>query len=182
MPKFLRSELFHEVYLIQSEKYADERGFFMESFRETWLSSIAPGVQFVQDNHSLSHQGVLRGLHYQLEQPQGKLVRVIRGKIYDVIVDMRQSSPTFARWQGFYLDAEQNQQLWIPAGFAHGFYTVTEQAECLYRCTNYYHKESEYCLRYDDPALAIRWPFIAPPNLSIKDQQGHLFAHCPYFA
>ena len=175
----IRAGRFSDVYLLTPSMYSDERGFFMESFRASWLENIAPGVQFVQDNHSFSHAGVLRGLHYQLQQPQGKLVRVMRGRILDVVVDMRLSSPTFGQWEGFELSADNRHQLWIPPGYAHGFYTL-EDADCLYRCTHYYHAASERVLRWNDPQLAIQWP-VEQPLVSAKDQQGLVFAEADYF-
>jgi len=158
------SSVFNDVYIIEPRLYEDERGFFMETFRQEWLNDLTGGAAFVQDNHSASHQGVLRGLHYQLEQPQGKLVRVVAGRVFDVIVDMRRSSPTFGRWQGFELSADNRHQLWVPPGFAHGFYTLSERAECLYRCTGYFHAQRERILRWDDPDLAISWPLQGVPK------------------
>lgn len=175
------TQQFSDVYLIQPQKHSDERGFFMESFRESWLAEIAPKQRFVQDNHSFSKQNVLRGLHYQLEQPQAKLVRVVHGRIFDVVVDMRRSSPTFGKWQGFELSADNHLQLWIPEGFAHGFYTLSETAECLYRCTHYYHAPSEQSVRFDDPHLNIHWPLLAEPLLSPKDANASSFNQAKYF-
>lgn len=182
-----RSSVFADVYLLKTPTHTDERGFFTETFRANWFEKIAPNVTFLQDNHSYSKRGVLRGLHYQLEQPQGKLVRVVRGKIFDVIVDLRKRSDTFGLWQGFELSAENQNQLWIPAGFAHGFYTLSEEADCLYRCTDYYHAASERSIRWDDPDLAIQWPLIkersiSSPLLSSKDQQASSFKQADYFS
>lgn len=176
------SSVFNDVYIIEPRLYEDERGFFMETFRQEWLDDLTGGAVFVQDNHSASHQGVLRGLHYQLEQPQGKLVRVVAGSVFDVIVDMRRSSPTFGRWQGFELSADNRHQLWVPPGFAHGFYTRSERAECLYRCSGYFHAQSERILRWDDADLAIRWPLQGEPILSEKDARGTAFKQADYFA
>jgi|SRR5690554_4323384 len=182
-----RSSVFADVYLLKTPKHSDERGFFTETFRVSWFDNIAPELTFLQDNHSYSKQGVLRGLHYQLERPQGKLVRVIRGKIFDVVVDLRKNSTTFGRWQGFELSAENRQQLWIPPGFAHGFYTVSAEADCLYRCTDYYHAASERTIRWDDADLSINWPLVtdtnnALPLVSAKDQQGAGFQQADYFS
>ena len=174
-----RAGRFADVYILTPPVYRDERGFFMESFRASWLNDIAPDVQFVQDNHSFSHAGVLRGLHYQLQQPQGKLVRVMRGRILDVVVDMRVASPTFGQWESVELSAANRRQLWIPPGYAHGFYTL-EDADCLYRCSDYYHAVSERVLRWDDPQLGIQWP-VEQPLVSAKDQQGVAFAEADYF-
>lgn len=180
MAKITRSSQFAQVCLFTLDVFQDERGFFMESFRHSWLDDIAPNLHFVQDNHSLSKRHVLRGLHYQLEKPQGKLVRVIQGQIYDVVVDMRKNSTTFGQWQGFHLNAQTPQLLWIPPGFAHGFYTLSDEAQCLYRCTEYYHPHSERCVHYADPRLSIDWPFQVPPVVSAKDQQGCAFAQADY--
>lgn len=176
-----RSSVLADVCLITTPIHTDERGFFTETFRAYWFQEIAPDLSFLQDNHSHSKQGVLRGLHYQLEQPQGKLVKVIRGRIFDVVVDLRQTSPTFGRWQGFELSAANNQQLWVPPGFAHGFYTLSKEADCLYRCTDYYHAPSERCIRWDDPDLAIQWPCATAPVLSAKDRHAQSFKQSDYF-
>lgn len=162
-----------EVLLLEPRVFSDERGFFFESFNERAFEA-ATGLQrhFVQDNHSRSIRGVLRGLHYQLEQPQGKLVRVCVGEIFDVAVDVRRGSPTFGQWVGAYLSAENKRQLWIPEGYAHGFLTLSESAEVLYRATNYYAPEFERCIRWDDPDLAIAWPGSETPLLSQKDRHG----------
>lgn len=176
-----RSSVFADVYLLKTTKHSDERGFFSETFRASWFEDIAPGLTFTQDNYSYSKQGVLRGLHYQLERPQGKLVRVVRGTIFDVVVDLRQHSSTFGKWQGFELSADNQHQLWIPPGFAHGFYTVSAEADCLYRCTDYYDAESERSIRWDDPDLAIEWPITHAPIISAKDQQAMAFKQAEYF-
>lgn len=187
MPQFSPSTIFSDVYLITPKRFEDERGFFMESFRASWLENIAPHQQIVQENRSFSKAGVLRGLHYQLEQSQGKLIQLLSGEIYDVLVDMRQHSPTFGRWQGFHLKAESLQQLWVPAGFAHGFYSLRD-SEVLYRCTHYYHAESERSLSWNDPQLEIAWPLlrdsnqqITAPLISAKDQQAVYFSQADYF-
>jgi len=154
----------------------------METFRQSWFDEHAPGVQFVQDNHSRSSQGILRGLHYQRRQPQGKLVRVVAGEIYDVAVDMRTASPTRGKSVGVYLSAENRHQLWVPPGFAHGFYVISETAEMVYKCTDYYAADDEYSLLWNDPELAIQWPLvpgIGQPVLSDKDRAGLLLCDAP---
>ena len=172
-----------DVKIIEPKVFGDERGFFMETFRTDWFKQECANVDFVQDNHSKSSQGILRGLHYQLEQTQGKLVRVIAGAVYDVAVDMRKDSATFGQWVGVELSAENNRQLWVPAGFAHGFYVTTESAEFVYKCTDYYHPQSEISVKYDDPTLAIDWPLVggAKPSLSAKDEDGLAFVDAPTF-
>ena len=172
-----------EVKIIQPTVFGDERGFFYESFRDNWFREHCANVTFVQHNHSLSRRGILRGLHYQLEHTQGKLVRVTQGSVYDVAVDMRASSATFGQWVGVELSAENKLQMWIPAGFAHGFYVTTESAEFVYKCTDYYHPQSEISVKYDDPTLAITWPLVngEKPSLSAKDEAGLLFADAPKF-
>lgn len=172
-----------DVKIIEPKVFGDDRGFFMETFRTDWFKSECANVDFVQDNHSKSRQGILRGLHYQLEQTQGKLVRVVSGEVYDVAVDMRKSSPTFGQWVGVLLSAENKRQLWVPAGFAHGFYVTSESAEFVYKCTDYYHPESEVSIKYDDPTLAIQWPLVDGmlPSLSAKDEGGVSFEGAPTF-
>ena len=172
-----------DVKIIEPKVFGDERGFFMETFRTDWFKRECANVDFVQDNHSKSRQGILRGLHYQLEQTQGKLVRVVSGEVYDVAVDMRKSSPTFGQWVGVLLSAENKRQLWVPAGFAHGFYVTSESAEFVYKCTDYYHPESEVSIKYDDPTLAIQWPLVDGmlPSLSAKDEDGVSFEGAPTF-
>jgi len=168
-----------DVLILETKLHGDHRGFFMETWRETTFDSIAPGVRFVQDNHSKSGKGILRGLHYQLTQPQGKLVRVIEGEIYDVAVDMRRSSPTFGLWVGAILSADNHRQLWVPPGFAHGFLVTSESAEMVYKCTDYYAPQDEHSLLWNDPAMGIPWPLAAlgldEPVLSAKDRDGRLF-------
>jgi len=163
-----------DVLLIEPKVYGDERGFFMETFHARRVAEAGIPENFVQDNHSGSRQGILRGLHYQIHQPQGKLVRVVVGQIYDVVVDLRRSSPTFGRWDGEYLSAENRRQLWIPARFAHGFYVLSDWAEVVYKTTDYYAPQWERTLLWDDPVLGIAWPLIdgQPPQLSAKDAQG----------
>lgn len=163
-----------EVILLQPTVHVDERGFFFESFNQTEFDrAVGHHVNFVQDNHSKSSRHVLRGLHYQLEHPQGKLVRVTQGEVFDVAVDLRKSSPTFGLWVGQLLSAENKHQLWIPEGFAHGFLVLSESAESQYKTTRYYAPEYERCIAWNDPDLAINWPLHgAQPVLSEKDKQG----------
>ena len=170
------------VIILEPRVFGDQRGFFFESFNARDFAD-ATGLQcaFVQDNHSRSAKGVLRGLHYQVQQTQGKLVRVTAGEVYDVAVDLRRSSPTFGRWVGVHLSAENNRQLWVPEGFAHGFVVLSEFAEFLYKTTDYYAPEHERCIRWDDPTLAIDWPLEGSPQLSAKDQAGLSFTDAQVF-
>ena len=162
-----------DVYLIEPRVYSDERGFFFESYNQRQFETmIGKNVTFVQSNHSLSMRNVLRGLHYQIKQPQGKLVRVIAGEVFDVAVDLRRSSNTFGQWVGEILTAENKKQLWIPEGFAHGFVVLSAAAEFLYQTTDYWAPEYERCLRWNDASLAIQWPIDGEPVLSAKDAQG----------
>ncbi len=171
-----------EVLLLVPRIFGDERGFFFESFNQrTFEQAIGSPVSFVQDNHSRSARNVLRGLHYQISQPQGKLVRVVVGEVYDVAVDIRRSSPTFGKWVGAILSAENNHQLWIPQGFAHGFLVLSETAEFLYKTTDYYAPEHERCIAWNDPQLAIQWPLEQAPSLSCKDSQGLPLAQAEVF-
>jgi dTDP-4-dehydrorhamnose 3,5-epimerase len=172
-----------DVVLLTPQVFGDERGFFMETFRQSEFEQHCGNCQFVQDNHSKSAHGILRGLHYQYEKPQGKLVRVTRGEVFDVAVDLRQSSPTFGQWVGATLSAENKQLLWVPPGFAHAFYVTSEEAEFQYKCTDYYNPGDEYCIRWDDPTLAIDWPLVGgkPPRVSEKDGQGDAFVDAPKF-
>lgn len=162
-----------DVLLIEPQVFGDERGFFFESFNERTFSKKT-GIQarFVQDNHSRSARNVLRGLHYQIKQPQGKLVRVISGSVFDVAVDLRKSSPTFGKWTGTILSAENKQLLWIPEGFAHGFLVLSETADFLYKTAGYYAPVYERCVSWNDPDLGIAWPLQGEPLVSAKDQQG----------
>ncbi|MGP0015602.1 dTDP-4-dehydrorhamnose 3,5-epimerase [Pseudomonas sp.] len=161
------------VLILEPKVFGDERGFFYESFiARAFQAATGLDVAFVQDNHSRSQQGVLRGLHYQLENTQGKLVRVIAGEVLDVAVDIRRSSPHFGQWEAVHLSAENNRQLWIPEGFAHGFVVLSESAEFLYKTTDYYTPSAERCIRWDDPTLAIDWEFDGVPQLSAKDLNG----------
>jgi dTDP-4-dehydrorhamnose 3,5-epimerase len=172
-----------DVKVIEPRIFGDERGFFLETFRDDWFRQHCADVTFVQDNHSKSSQGILRGLHYQLSLTQGKLVRVIHGEVFDVAVDMRKSSPTYGHWMGLYLSATNNKQLWVPAGFAHGFYVTSASAEFVYKCTDYYHPESEVSINYNDADLSIDWPLVngKKPSLSGKDEKGINFKDAPSF-
>ena len=159
------------VFMIEPKVFGDARGFFMESYNRRAMAELGVDGEFVQDNHSRSARGVLRGLHYQIRQPQGKLVRVVAGAVYDVAVDLRRNSPTFGRWAGFELSADNKLMAWIPPGFAHGFLVLSEYAEFLYKTTDYYAPEHERSLLWNDPALGIAWPLAgAAPLLSAKDQ------------
>ncbi len=172
-----------DVLVIEPDVFGDARGFFFESFNQNAFNkAVGLDVNFVQDNHSHSAKGVLRGLHYQLQQPQGKLVRVIRGAVFDVAVDIRKSSPTFGKWTGIELSEENRRQLWVPAGFAHGFIVVSETADFLYKTTEYYAPQNERCIAWDDHALSIRWPAGVEPQLSTKDQAGLGLAQAEVFA
>jgi dTDP-4-dehydrorhamnose 3,5-epimerase len=172
-----------DVLVIEPRVFEDERGFFFESFNQrNFEALVGSPVSFVQDNHSRSVKGVLRGLHYQLEQPQGKLVRVISGEVLDVAVDLRRSSPTFGQWVSCHLSAQNKRMLWIPVGFAHGFITLSDTAEFLYKTTDYWKAGDEHCVIWNDPALAIDWPDLGvPPQLSAKDLAGLSLAQCPTF-
>lgn len=165
-----------DVLLLEPKVFGDDRGFFYESFNaKTFKEATGVDVQFVQDNHSKSARNVLRGLHYQVEQPQGKLVRVVQGEVFDVAVDIRKGSPTFGQWVGEILSAENKRQLWIPPGLAHGFVVLSETAEFLYKTTDYYAPAHERCIAWDDPELAITWPIDGAPSLSAKDAAGMSF-------
>ena len=171
-----------DVLIIEPKVFGDERGFFFESFNQKQFTELT-GIEktFVQDNHSLSSCGVLRGLHYQIKQPQGKLVRVVRGEVFDVVVDLRQSSATFGQWTGELLSAENKRQLWVPEGFAHGFVVLSETAEFLYKTTDYYAPEYERCISWSDADLAIDWQFDGKPLVSDKDVQGISFKEAELF-
>ena len=171
-----------EVLILEPKVFGDERGFFYESFNaRRFAEATGWDVDFVQDNHSRSVKGVLRGLHYQIQQPQGKLVRVAVGEVWDVAVDIRKGSPTFGKWVGVSLSATNHRQLWVPAGFAHGFVVVSDVAEFLYKTTDYYAPEHERCIRWNDPTLAIPWPLEDEPSLSAKDKQGLELAQAELF-
>lgn len=166
-----------EVLIIEPKVFGDSRGFFFESFNAREFARLTGAeVEFVQDNHSRSGRGVLRGLHYQVANTQGKLVRVVQGEIRDVAVDVRRHSPTFGQWVAVHLSAENHRQLWIPAGFAHGFAVMGDSAEFLYKTTDYYNPQADRCIRWNDPTLAIDWGLQQPPVLSDKDKLGVLWA------
>jgi len=172
-----------DVILIEPKVFGDERGFFFESFNQAQFEqAIGKSVQFVQDNHSRSARNVLRGLHYQIQQPQGKLVRVVQGEVFDVAVDLRKSSKTFGQWVGEILSADNKRQLWIPEGFAHGFVVFSETAEFLYKTTDFYAPAHECCILWSDATLAIQWPAGIQPILSAKDDQGKPFGDAEVFA
>jgi dTDP-4-dehydrorhamnose 3,5-epimerase len=171
------------VLVFKPKVFGDDRGFFMESFnRKTWISATGVDCDFVQDNHSRSRRGVLRGLHYQIRHPQGKLVRVVAGEVFDVAVDVRRSSPTFGKWAGVRLSAVNKLQFWIPPGFAHGFMVLSEEADFLYKATDFYAPEHERSIIWNDPDLAISWPTDITPELSAKDNEAPLFKDAEYFA
>jgi dTDP-4-dehydrorhamnose 3,5-epimerase len=172
-----------DVVLLEPRVFGDDRGFFFESFNEkVFTASVGKSIEFVQDNHSKSAKGVLRGLHYQVQQAQGKLVRVVAGEVFDVAVDIRKTSPTFGKWVGAFLSAENKKQMWVPEGFAHGFVVTSESAEFLYKTTDYWAPEHERCIAWDDPAIGIEWPLTVEPMLSEKDRQGMLLANAEVFA
>ena len=162
-----------EVLILEPKVFGDDRGFFFESFNEQTFEKLT-GVKacFVQDNHSKSAANVLRGLHYQIQQPQGKLVRVTAGEVFDVVVDLRRQSGTFGQWVGAILSAENKRQMWVPAGFAHGFLVLKNDTEFLYKTTDYYAPQHERCVRWDDPEIGIQWSLLAEPILSAKDKVG----------
>jgi dTDP-4-dehydrorhamnose 3,5-epimerase len=171
-----------EVLLLRPKVFGDARGFFFESYNRKTFAELGIDAEFVQDNHSRSARGVLRGLHYQIQQPQGKLVRVAAGEVFDVAVDLRRGSPYFGRVATMHLSAETHDMAWIPPGFAHGFQVLSDAAEFLYKTTDYYAPQFERCLRWNDPALNIAWPLDGAPLLSAKDQAGLLLAECEVFA
>jgi dTDP-4-dehydrorhamnose 3,5-epimerase len=171
-----------DVVLLEPKVFGDDRGFFFESFNQAkFEAAIGRKVNFVQDNHSRSVKNVLRGLHYQIQQPQGKLVRVVQGDVFDVAVDIRKSSPTFGKWVGEILSAENKRQLWVPEGFAHGFVVLSDTAEFLYKTTDYYAPEHERCIVWSDPNLKIDWPIPTAPTLSIKDAYGQQLSQAEVF-
>lgn len=167
-----------DVKIIEPSVFGDERGFFMETWSQQQFEALVTGkpTRFVQDNHSKSKKGILRGLHYQTENTQGKLVRVVSGEVYDVAVDIRKDSPTFGKWVGVYLSAENKRQLWVPEGFAHGFYVTSDEAEFVYKCTDYYNPKAEISIKWDDPDIGIQWPLNEIPCLSDKDKNAFTFA------
>ena len=171
-----------DVLLIEPKVFGDARGFFFESYnRRAFAEAAALDVDFVQDNHSRSAQGVLRGLHYQIQQPQGKLVRVVAGAVFDVAVDIRKTSPTFGQWVGIELSAENKKMVWVPPGFAHGFLVLSEVAEFLYKTTDYYAPSHERAIAWNDPDIGIAWPLAAAPLLSAKDQAGRRLKEAEVF-
>lgn len=171
-----------EVKLIEPKVFGDARGFFFESFNEREFSEqVAPEVQFVQDNHSRSAKGVLRGLHYQIQHAQGKLVRVVVGEVFDVAVDIRKSSPNFGKWVGVRLSAENKRQLWVPPGFAHGFVTLSESAEFLYKTTDYWYPEFERSIVWNDPQIGIEWPIDGEPMVAAKDAAANPLGQAELF-
>lgn len=172
-----------EVLLFEPKVFSDARGYLLESYNaRTFAHAVGLNLSFVQDTHSSSVRGVLRGLHYQVRAPQGKLTRVVRGAVFDVAVDLRRSSPTFGRWVGAELSADNHRVMWVPAGFAHGFLVTSESADFLYKATDYYAPEHERCIAWNDPAIGIEWPLAGPPVLSAKDQQGVPLAQAEVFA
>lgn len=171
-----------DVLILEPKVFGDERGFFFESFNQRQFEqAIGRQVTFVQDNHSRSTKGVLRGLHYQIQQPQGKLVRCSLGEVFDVAVDIRRSSPTFGQWVSVHLSAENKRQLWVPEGFAHGFVVLSDVAEFLYKTTDYYAPDHERCIMWNDHALSVDWPLEQAPQLSAKDSQGSPFVQAECF-
>jgi dTDP-4-dehydrorhamnose 3,5-epimerase len=172
-----------EVIIFEPKVFGDDRGFFFESFnQQKFFEATNLDIQFVQDNHSKSTKNVLRGLHYQIQQAQGKLVRVTQGEVFDVAVDLRKSSPTFGQWVGTHLSAENKLQMWVPPGFAHGFLVISDIAEFLYKTTDFYAPQHECCLKWDDPSIAIEWPLQDVPILSTKDNQGLYLREANKFA
>ncbi len=171
-----------EVLILEPQVFGDDRGFFFESYNARKFEQLTGvAATFVQDNHSRSARNVLRGLHYQVRHPQGKLIRVLAGAIWDVVVDLRRSSPFFGRWVGTELSADNHRQLWVPSGFAHGFVVTSESAECAYKTTDYWAPEDERTILWNDPELGIDWPLSGPPMLSGKDSQGSLLAGADSF-
>jgi dTDP-4-dehydrorhamnose 3,5-epimerase len=174
--------IIEDVLVFEPTVYGDDRGYFMETWRQSTFDDIDVGYKFVQDNQSKSVQGTLRGLHYQLNFPQGKLLRVLSGEIFDAVVDMRKSSSTFGKSIGVLLSADNKKQLWVPPGFAHGFYVVSDSAEIVYKCTEYYHPEDDHSLLWNDPVLEIDWPLVTPePLLSEKDREAVSLDKAPLF-
>lgn len=171
----------HGLLIVEPDVFRDERGSFQVTYERRKYLEAGIGLDFVQDNLSRSVRGTLRGLHYQIEHPQGKLVQVISGEVFDVVVDLRRHSPTFGRWSGIRLSSENGRQLYVPPGFAHGFYVTSEGADFLYKCTDFYFPDTERTLRWDDPQLAIDWPIAGEPLLSEKDRRGMSLADCPVF-
>ncbi|OQX05738.1 MAG: dTDP-4-dehydrorhamnose 3,5-epimerase [Thiothrix lacustris] len=173
-----------DVLILEPQVFGDARGFFLETWNSKTFADAGLDLNFVQDNHSRSGQGILRGMHYQIQNPQGKLVRVTSGKVFDVAVDLRQSSPTFGQWAGAELSAENYRMLWVPPGFAHGFYVMSESADFLYKCTDFYAPAYDRSLRWDDPTVGIKWPLVngAQPTISAKDEAGKNWQEADKFA
>lgn len=183
MPYTVTPTALPEVLLLEPKVFGDARGFFFESFNQRdFQQATGVDLPFVQDNHSRSVQGVLRGLHYQIQHPQGKLVRVTQGTVFDVAVDLRRSSPRFGQWVGVELSADNKRQLWVPPGFAHGFVVTSESAEFLYKTTDYWYPEHERSLLWSDPAVGIQWPLQSPPQLAAKDASAALLSEAEVFA
>ena len=180
--QFIKTKI-PDVVIIVPQVFGDDRGYFMETFRTSLFNEHCGEREFVQENQSKSSQGILRGLHYQTENTQGKLVRVTKGEVFDVAVDMRKNSPTFGQWVGVMLSAENKRQLWVPEGFAHGFYVTSKEAEFAYKCTDYYNPKAEVSIKWDDPTLGIQWPLVDGnlPSLSDKDINGSIFSKAPAF-
>ncbi|WP_196138545.1 dTDP-4-dehydrorhamnose 3,5-epimerase [Aliikangiella sp. G2MR2-5] len=180
--KFISTKI-PEVKILEPKVFGDERGYFMETYKAPEFNEVCGDTVFVQDNHSKSGQGILRGLHYQVENTQGKLVRVVSGEVFDVAVDMREKSETFGHWVGVLLSEANKRQLWVPEGFAHGFYVTSEYAEFVYKCTDYYNPKAEVSVRWDDPSIGIQWPLVngVKPILSEKDENGLPFLDAPKF-
>jgi dTDP-4-dehydrorhamnose 3,5-epimerase len=182
MPFTVTPTAIPDVLVLEPKVFGDARGFFYESFNaRDFAQATGVDVQFVQDNHSKSAKGVLRGLHYQIQHPQGKLVRVVQGSVFDLAVDLRKSAPTFGCWVGTVLSDENHRQLWVPPGFAHGFVVLSESAEFLYKTTDYWYPEHERSLLWNDPAIGIEWPIDFVPQLAAKDQAGKLLAQAEVF-
>jgi dTDP-4-dehydrorhamnose 3,5-epimerase len=183
MPYTVTPTAIPDVLMLEPKVFGDDRGYFFESYNaRNFQEATGLQVEFVQDNHSMSTKGVLRGLHYQIQHPQGKLLRVVAGSVFDVAVDLRTSSPTFGRWVGAMLSAENRRQLWIPPGFAHGFLALSDTAEVLYKITDYWFPEHERTLLWNDPTLKISWPVDGEPRLAAKDVEGKLFGEVELFA
>jgi dTDP-4-dehydrorhamnose 3,5-epimerase len=183
MPYSVTPTAIPDVLVLEPKVFGDARGFFFESFNARDFREVTGlNVDFVQDNHSKSAKGVLRGLHYQIQHPQGKLVRVVQGAVFDVAVDLRKSSPTFGRWVGEVLSAENHKQLWVPPGFAHGFVVLSDSAEFLYKTTDYWYPEHERSLLWSDPTVNVEWPIEYAPQLAAKDAAGKLFGEAETFA
>ncbi|MCS0589429.1 dTDP-4-dehydrorhamnose 3,5-epimerase [Massilia norwichensis] len=183
MPYTVTPTAIPDVLLLEPKVFSDDRGYFFESYSaRNFQEATGLQIEFVQDNHSVSRKGVLRGLHYQIQHPQGKLLRVTQGSVFDVAVDLRKSSPTFGRWVGVMLSAENRRQLWIPPGFAHGLLALSDTAEVLYKITDYWYPEHERTLLWNDPELGIAWPITGAPQLAVKDVEGKSFRETDVFA